>query len=67
MDKAKKRRLFFKVFDSDEGRALLEELKEMCYYNDGILAADERLASYIQGRRSVVCDIVKLLEKEEEK
>ena len=67
MDKAKKRRLFLKVFDSDEGRALLEELKEMCFYNNGNLAPDERLASYIQGRRSVVCDIVKLLEEKEEK
>jgi hypothetical protein len=66
MDKAKKRRLFLKVFDSDDGRAFLEELKVMCYYNDGILAADERLASYIQGRRSVVCDIVKCLEEKEE-
>lgn len=64
MDKEKKRRLFLQLFSSEAGQLVLAELKEFCHYNDGRLAPSADTAAYIQGRRSVVCEIVNIMEGE---
>lgn len=64
--KRKIRSSFLKVFESEEGKAVLEELKEFCKWNDCGLAATEALNAYVLGRRSVVCEIMNIIEGKDE-
>lgn len=58
---------FREVFSSDEGVIVLEELSRFCHMGNGEFVADPRKLDYLQGRRSVVCEILRILnEKEDE-
>ena len=62
MDDKEKRELFCKVFISDAGERVLEELEEFAHYNDGQFVPDPAMAAYLQGRRSVFCKIKNIME-----
>jgi hypothetical protein len=58
---------FLKVFKTAEGEAVLKYLKEFSGMKDGRFVPDPRLETFFSGRRSVVCEIERILEKKEKK
>ena len=52
---------FHLVFDNADGRAVLDELVEFTRAEEAEYCADARKESYMQGRRSVLLHIQKLL------
>jgi len=61
-DKQNQLRLSFHlVFDNADGRAVLAELVEFTRAEEAEYCADARKESYMQGRRSVLLHIQKLL------
>lgn len=58
------RSLFRWVFDCEEGRKVLAELKVFAQYDTADFINDEKLQAYMQGRRSVICEILKAMEEE---
>jgi len=54
---------FHLTFDSDNGRAVLDELTEFSHADDAEYCADARKDAYMQGRRSVLLHIRKLLKE----
>lgn len=55
--------LFRRLFETPEGAAVLHELEIFAQMNDAEYIADANLAAYLQGRRSVVCEIRKILQE----
>lgn len=55
------------VFGSAEGKKVLEYLEEFARSEDFAFCPDERLEAYLNGQRSVVAEIKKMIEKEVEK
>lgn len=55
-----------KIFSTDEGKIVLEYLKVFCKWYDCGLALNEAMNAYVLGRRSVVCELVTVLEGKEE-
>ena len=66
MDKKQKREMFCRTFNSESGRIVLDILKDYAHYQDGAFYHDARLQDYMQGRRSVVCEILNILEEQED-
>lgn len=66
MDRRNKREFFCRVFQGDCGPAVLEELKSFARFNDGQFIPDPRLAAYIDGRRSVICEIENAMKEEKD-
>ena len=64
MEQARKKYLFQKVFLSGEGQKVLEELAEFAHADDADFCNDPRKDAYIQGRRSVIMEIRKVLKEE---
>ena len=62
MDDETKKGYFCRVFQSGEGGKVLEELKNFARFDDGRYISDPHLAAYMQGRRSVVCEIINIME-----
>lgn len=58
---------FKMVFGSAEGKKVLEYLEEFARSEDFAFCPDERLEAYLNGQRSVVAEIKKMIEKEVEK
>ena len=58
-----KREMFCRTFLTDTGAAVMEYLEQFAHFNDGAFYNDARLESYMQGRRSVICEIKQTLEK----
>lgn len=65
MDEKKKREYFCLTFLNDTGMAVLEELEDFARFNDGQFIPDPRLEAYMQGRRSVICEINKIMKGKE--
>lgn len=57
MEAKRKRNLFARLFTSGDGEAVLQELESFAKFSDGQFIADPRLETYMQGRRSVICEI----------
>lgn len=57
--------LFRKVFESPEGAEVLTELENFALANEAEYISDVHLAAYYQGRRSVVCEIRKIIGEKE--
>lgn len=51
------------VFDNDHGRAVLDELAEYTRADEAEFCQDPRKDAYLQGRRSVLLHIRKLLKE----
>ena len=51
------------VFASDNGRIVLEYLAEFAHADDADFCNDPRKSEYIQGRRSVVLEIRKIIKE----
>lgn len=66
MDKKQKREMFCRTFNSESGRIVLEYLKKYVHFQDGAFYHDARLQDFMQGRRSVVCEILNTLEEKED-
>ena len=64
MKKEEKIYLFQKVFLSGEGKKVLEELAEFAHADDAEFCNDPRKDAYMQGRRSVIMEIRKVLKEE---
>lgn len=60
-EKNQLRLAFHLVFNTDNGRAVLNELAEFVRADEAEYCADARKESYMQGRRSVLLHIKKLL------
>ena len=57
---------FVKVFDNDAGRKVLKYLAAFAEADNADFIADQRKSDYIQGRRSVVMEIRKILKEGEQ-
>lgn len=66
MDKKQKREMFCRTFNTESGRMVLEYLKDYVHFQDGAFYHDPRLQDFMQGRRSVVCEILNNLEEKED-
>ena len=64
MEQERKKYLFQKVFLSGEGQKVLEELAEFAHADEAEFCNDPRKDAYIQGRRSVVLEIRRILKEE---
>ena len=60
-ERNKLRLAFHLVFDTDNGRAVLAELVNFTRADEAEYCADARKDAYMQGRRSVMLHIQKLL------
>lgn len=58
------RAVFSKVFNSAEGKLVLQLLEDFAAVNDGNLIRDLKQMVYMQGRRSVVLKIREILNSE---
>lgn len=55
---------FYEIFASENGEIALKYLEELGKLNDDTFCRDsERLNCYLQGRRSIVIEIKKLIER----
>ena len=59
------RNSFLKVFTSDDGEEVLRRLAEFSHADDAEFCNDPRKDAYLQGRRSVVLEIRKILKGKE--
>ena len=60
----KRRRIrdsFLKVFENDDGKIVLDDLADFAHADDADFCSDPRKDAYMQGRRSVVLEIRKIL------
>lgn len=60
----KRRRIrnsFLKVFENDDGQIVLSDLADFAHADDADFCGDPRKDAYMQGRRSVVLEIRKIL------
>jgi hypothetical protein len=55
------RESMLKVFNSDDGVVVLRHLTEFARADDASFCADPRMDAYLQGRRSVVMEIRKVM------
>ena len=55
-----------KIFTSEDGKVVLDYLKEFSHWYDCGLATTEALNAYVLGRRSVVCEIENVIDGKEE-
>ena len=55
---------FQQCFFTDEGKVVLEELAEFCGANAAPFCDDARKQDYMQGRRSVYCEIQRIIKGE---
>ena len=62
MDDKEKRKLFCRIFQEGAGEIVLAELKKFARYDDGQFIPDPRLEAYINGRRSVISEIINTME-----
>lgn len=59
------RNSFLKVFTSDDGAEVLRHLAGFSHADDAEFCSDPRKDAYLQGRRSVVLEIRKILKGKE--
>lgn len=52
-----------KTFATDSGQKVFAFLKEIVKYDESSFIPDAVRAAYVAGRRSVLCDIIKLMEE----
>lgn len=62
MEEKEKRELFCRTFQNGAGEIVLDELKKFARYDDGQFIPDPGMAAYINGRRSVICEIINCME-----
>lgn len=60
-----KRELFCRTFGTETGRAVLKELADFAQYSEAKFYSDPRLETYMNGRRSVICEIQKNMEEKQ--
>lgn len=53
-----------KTFSTDSGKKVLKFMKKIVMYDEAQFVPDVNKAAYVTGRRSVVCDLIKLMEEE---
>lgn len=63
MDDKERTELFRRIFQTPQGEMVLAELKKFARYDDGQFIPDPGMAAYINGRRSVICEIIQTTEK----
>lgn len=59
------RNAFQTAFDGEAGRIVLAELAKFAGADQAPFCADPRMQEYMQGRRSVYCEIVKIINSKE--
>ena len=60
------RNAFQTAFDGEAGRIVLAELAKFAGADQAPFCADPRMQEYMQGRRSVYCEIVKIINSKED-
>ena len=56
------------VFNTDEGKAILNDLEKRCHYHSTTnVKGDSHESAYLEGQRSVLLFIKSMLQKENEK
>ena len=56
------------VFNTDEGKAILNDLEKRCHYHSTTnVKGDSHESAYMEGQRSVLLFIKSMLQKESEK
>ena len=58
MGEPNKREMYCKTFECDPGKFVLDDLKKFTGFESAPFVPDPQLAAYMQGRRSVLCEIL---------
>jgi hypothetical protein len=66
MNLDKKRAIFQNVFCTGDGQIVLECLAEFARADEAEFCNDPRMEAYLQGRRSVICEIRNTLKPKKE-
>lgn len=59
------RNAFQTAFDGEAGRIVLAELAKFAGADQAPFCADPRMQEYMQGRRSVYCEIIRIINSKE--
>lgn len=59
-EQEKTERAFRRLFAGDDGRTVLEHLEKFARFYDSVHIHDPGLAAFVNGRRSVICEIRRL-------
>ena len=54
---------YMRVFDSEDGKAVLEDLKVLASFDSYGISDDDRKLCYLQGRRSIVGHILNAINR----
>ena len=61
MTEKERKGVYQRVFESEDGRAVLEDLRAMAFFDSYGISDDDRRLCYLQGRRSVVGHILETI------